>query len=338
MKVTNLFCCMLILSGGCSKIDGFKKDTDSMNKTTQELRSKTESITDLAHSLFPQIRSGDTVGIRDRQWNILTNRDKKLGQKMVASGVFFQSFEYQFWTANNINDNKIVLDYMYRDAADELQGRMYDLYREINPRKMSPTNEGKSQNEEQAFYAMAFTMDRGHHFQKELSRKNPDLKLVTFYKIIKDCLVKEKRQAHLKEHEIILLAGINKEIITELLRARVDMLASLALKDLIELRDMGISHYAKAAIFKITMGRLGSIDIPETYAVSNDATKINVENYLQSAVETKNFLKSVDIKFKLEKTVRSAYKEIEFAEVSTMTGEQLAQKAIIQNLVQELLN
>ena len=41
-----------------------------MNKTTQELRSKTDSITELAHSLFPQIRSGDTVGIRDRQWEL----------------------------------------------------------------------------------------------------------------------------------------------------------------------------------------------------------------------------------------------------------------------------
>lgn len=338
MKASNLFFSMLLLSGACSKIDGFKKDTDSMNKTTQELKSSTNSITDLAHSLFPQIRSGDTIGIRDRQWDILNNKDKKLGQKMVAGGVFFQSFEYQFWTANNINDNRIVLDYMYRDAADEFQGRMYDLYREINPRKMSPTNEGKSQNEEQAFYAMAFTMDRGHHFQKELSRKNPGLELVTFYKIIKDCLVKEKRKSHLKEHEIILLSGINKEIITELLKARVDMLASLALKDLIELRDMGVTHYAKAAVFKITMGRLGSIDIPETYAESNEATKINVENYLHSAVETKNFLKNMDIPFRMEKTVRSAFKEIEFTEVGNLTPEQKEHKVIIQALVKDLLN
>lgn len=338
MKVTNLFCFMLILSGGCSKIDGFKKDTDSMNKTTQELKSSTNSITDLAHSLFPQIRSGDTVGIRDRQWDILNNEHKKLGQKMVAGGVFFQSFEYQFWTANNINDNKTVLDYMYRDAADEFQGRMYDLYREINPRKMSPTKEGKKQNEEQAFYAMAFTMDRGHHFQKELARKNPGLKLVTFYKIIKDCLLKERNKSQLKEHEIILLSGINKEIITELLKARIDMIASLALKDLIELRDMGISQYAKAAVFKITMGRLGSIDVPETYAVSNQATKINVENYLRSAIETRNFLKLVEVDFKLEKTVRSAFKEIEFTEDSTLTKEQRDQKMLIQNLIEDLID
>jgi hypothetical protein len=201
---------------------------------------------------------------------------------------------------------------MYRDAADEFQGRIYDLYLKVDLKEMSPLKTGKRNNEETAFYALAMTMDRSHHFQQELQKKYPDLSFMTFMDIVKKCLTKDKSGLPVELHEEILLSGINKEIILELYKARIDVLSALALRDLVDQRNMTIGHFSKAAIFLVTQGRLGSLEIPETYDGVNVHTKNNVIKYLDRALEAKSFLESIGINHKMEKMLRSAYNSIDF--------------------------
>lgn len=314
MKILNLFV-LLTLVAACSKteqqMEAFKSNTDELRETTEDMQYTASDIKEIATSIFPQIRSGDTVRIRNEEWDILTNEDKGLGEKMVAAGIFFQALEYQFWTANN-GDSKIVLQQMMRDAADEFQGRMFDLYTKVKTKKMSPLKMGKRQNEALAFYALAFTMDRSHYFQGELALKYPKLKLITFQDMIKNALRKEKESKPVEKHEAILLSGVNKEIITELYRARVDILAGLGLRDLVDERNMTISNYSKAAVFMVTRGRWGSMDVTDTVETSNVHTKRNVIQYLKESLKAKQFLQSVGVQHKMEKHLKSAFDAIEF--------------------------
>lgn len=327
----------LLMFASCSKvekeIETFQKTTDRLDKTTTGVSYTAESIKEIANSIFPQMRSGDTIRVRNEEWDILTDKEKGLGEKMVAAGIFFQALEYQFWTANNM-DNKSVLELMFRDAADEFQGRMYDLYRKVNIKGMSPVKEGKRHSDELAFYALAFTMDRSHHYQSETAKKYPDLKFVTFQDIIRNALTKEKKSLPVEKHEAILLSGINKEIITELYKARVDMLATLALRDLVDQRNMTIGNYSRAGVFMVTGGRFGSMDVPETLQESNIYTKQNVIQYLKASLEAKEFLNSIEIKHKMEKTLRSAFLAIDFDEVDNKNDTHVQE---IRSLVQKLI-
>lgn len=338
MKTSLLIACACVLLSACSKvekqIDSFEKTAGNMDKTTTKVAYTADDIKEIADAIFPQIRTGDTVRVRNEEWDILTNKEKGLGEKLVAAGIFFQALEYQFWTSNNY-DNKAVLELMYRDAADEFQGRMYDLYRKIDIEDMSPTKLGKRQSDEMAFYALAMTMDRSHHFQAELSKKHPNLKFVTFLDIIQNALLKEKKGGKVEKHEAILLSGINKEIIVELYKARVDILAALALRDLVDQRNMSISHYSKAAVFKLTGGRLGSIDVPETFETANIYTKQSAENYLLAALKAKTFLDKIEIPHTLEKTVRSALKKVDLNDDDMSTTDE--EKAELNNLIQQLV-
>jgi hypothetical protein len=336
MKTLNLVL-LLSLVAACSKVEkqmsNFEKNTDELRGTTSDMQLTAKDIKEIATSIFPQIRSGDTARIRNEEWDILTNKEKDLGEKMVAGGIFFQALEYQFWTANN-GDDKIVLEQMQRDAADEFQGRMFDLYSKIKVKKMSPLKRGKRQNEEMAFYALAFTIDRGHYFQGELARKYPKLKLVTFQDMIKNALTKEKNNHPVAKHEAILLAGVNKEIITELLRARVDILVALGLRDLVDERNMTIGNYSKAAVFLATGGRMGSICVPDNVGTANIYTKQNVLQYLNEAKKAKEFLTSVGVKHKMEKRIKSAFQAIDFdEEVRTSNDSSIAE---IKKIVEEL--
>jgi hypothetical protein len=225
---------------------------------------------------------------------------------------------------------------MYRDAADEFQGRMYDLYRKIDVTDMSPLKEGKRNSDELAFYALAFTMDRNHYSQAELARQYPKLKFMTFQDIIKSVLRKEKAGAEVEKHEAILLSGINHEIIVELYRARVDILATVALRDLVDQRNMTIGNYSKAAIFMATGGKLGSIEVPETYDTANKETKMNVIHFLKESLKAKEFLASLGIKHKMEKTLRSAFKSIDFNEKTGVT-ETDESKEEIRQLIKSLI-
>lgn len=316
-------------------MDAFEKNTDRLDQTTTGVASSTEEIRLIANSVYPQIRSGDTIRIRNEEWDILTNREKGVGEKAVAAGVFFQALEYQFWSPSAA-DNQIVLEQMYRDAADEFQGRMYDLYRKINPRKMSPLNQSSKYSDELAFYALSLTMDRRHHFQTEFMRKYPRIKLVSFQQIIEEALVKELQGKELKDHEHILLAGINKEIIIELYKARVEMNAAFALRDLVDERKMKLGHYSRAAIFIATGGRLSNIDIPETFREANQSTFINITNYLKKARAAKVFLSRIGVDYEMEKTIRSAFKSLEL-ETDNNNRSTMIYKEQIENLIQDLI-
>lgn len=315
MKQSALLLAVLSFSVACSKVDKAEKNMNDMKDNTVAMSKTTDEMKDTTTIMYQQIRSKEAEDTRNKKFEILNDDDKGFGEKIAAAAVYFKSFEFQLWTAQKGFDDNHARDVLLLDAANEFTKRLCDLYEKINVKKMSPTKDGRAHRAEQAFYALAVTMHMNHHYQEELIDAKADVKGISFYDVMKKALEKDGNGENLKDYEEVLVSGINKEMMIELMKARVDMLSALALKNLTDKRDMTFGQKLKALLFKASGGKLGSIDLPETYAKANEPTKKQTITYLENAVKVKNFLARQNIDKALEKTLKSAFAHLDLGEI-----------------------
>jgi hypothetical protein len=303
----------LALTSGCSKVKDFENKTASMEKTTKEMSSTTNEMKSTTTTMYQQVRSKEAEDTRSKKFDLLLNEDNNFGAKFAASAVYFKSFEFQLWNADVQYEDAHSREELFLDAVNEFTRRVSDIYEEIDTHKMSPTKTGSSHNFEMAFYSLGATMHFNHAFQEDLAR-DKNIPTISFYDLVKKSLLKDLNGQSLEDYEVTLVSGMNKEIMIELIKARVDILTALALKDLTDKRNMTIGQKAKALLFQITGGRIGAIDLPETYDSTNTATKMTVETRLEGAMKARNFLKEIGVSKDLEKTLSSALFNIDFNE------------------------
>lgn len=337
MKTSSVVLTCLLLTSACSKVKELDKRTENMEKSTERVSAVTDDLKETTTIMYQQIRSKEAEDTRDEKFEILMRKDADMGTRITSAGVYFKSMEFQLWNDNDSFDNIDARDVLYIDAANEFTRRMCDLYEKINLRKMSPT---KSNEMEMSFYALAASVHMNHSFQDDVAR-NKNFQATSMYDLIKKALLKDIKGKPLKEHEEILVNGINREIMIELIKARVDILSALAVKNLTDKRDMTLGQKAKALLFKVTGGALGSIDLPEVYDLSNDTTKNYTEKYLDGALKSKQFLQEIGVEKKLEKTLKSALKNIDFNEKKMSEDEKQKidnRKEAIKGLITNLLD
>lgn len=299
---------ILSFSVACSKVEKVEKNMDSMKNQTEQMSQTTEEMEETTNVMYQQIRSKEARDTRNKEWAIIKSKKYGFGEKITAATVFYKSFEFQLWSDRVSVENMRDRDALLVEAANELTQQLGDLYKKINVKKMGPART-VFQNDERAFYALALSMHQNHHFQEKSGQKT-----ISFYDIVKSALDKEDSGETGTEYEEILVNDINKEIMVELLKARVDMLAALALKNLTDERDMTLGQKLKAAIFEITGGKLGKIDLPETFTRANEATKKYTIKYLDGAVKARDFLLYIGERKELEKTLKSAFEEIKLGD------------------------
>lgn len=338
MKKSSIVLTCLLLTTACSKVKELDQRTESMEKTTKEMSGTTGDMKETTSTMYLQIRSKEAEDTRDEKFNVLLNKEANSGERITAAGVYFRSMEFQLWNNNDSFDNKDALQAYYLDAANEFTRRIVDLYEKIDLKKMSPTKNNKM---DMSFYSLSAAVHMNHHFQEE-SAKNKKISPTSMYDLIKNALLKDYENKRLLEHEEVLVSGINREIMIELVKARVDMLSALALKNLTDKRDMTLSQKAKGLLFKLTNGSLGSIELPEVYETSNEASKVYIEKYLDGALKAKKFLARIGVKKELEKTLKSAYANIEFNDKTPSSAEKEEtpdnKKEVIRGLINDLLN
>lgn len=341
MKHSALIVAALSLAVSCSKVEKVEKNMDSMKAQTEQMSSTTDDMKETTTVMYQQIRSKEAEDTRNKKFIILKSKDEDFGSKIAAAAVYFKSFEYQLWSDQIEFDDKKTRDELILDGVNEFTRQASDLYSKIKTHKMSPVNSGKKHNDEMAFYALAATMHMNHHFQEELAENRPQIKLLSFYDIVKEALRKDSLGMTLNEYEEILVSGINKEIMIELIKARVDMIAALALKNLTDKREMNLGQKIKAAIFKITAGKLGTIHIPEVLSTANESTKNQIIKYLESSLKARRFLMSINLEKKLEKTLISAFSHIQLAqseqEQRAFDGDIKEKDVEIKKLIDELI-
>jgi hypothetical protein len=335
VKKSSILLMSLALLVSCSKVDKMEDKTTSMEKTTKSMSTTTDRLESTTATMYQQIRSKESEATRDTKFHEVLDEHVEMGAKLTAAGVYFKSFEFQLWTSNPKFDSEAVRDLLFLDAVNEFSRRMVDLYDHVNLKKMSPIDSVKSRNENMAFYAIATTLHMNHNFQEVLLNK----KETSFYDLMKGALLKDAKGEELKDYEEVLVAGINKEIMIELIKARVDMMAALGLKNLTDKRQMSLGQKARALIFQTTGGKLGSIDLPETFDKDNNATKSAVETYLSGAMKARNFLTSIGVEKKLNKTINSALLNIDFNETDAQAEEKTdSKKEEIKTILKSLLN
>jgi hypothetical protein len=294
----------------CSKVKEFENKTASMERTTKEMSSTTSEMKSTTTTMYQQIRSKEAEDTRSKKFEILLNEEAHFGEKFVAAAVYFKSFEFQLWNANVSYEDVKNREELFLDAANEFTRKISDIYVEIDTQSMSPTKTSDRHNEEMAFYSIAATLHYLNSYQQDLVDKD-SIKSTSFYDLIKTALLKDLNHEELDEHEIVLMSGINKEIMIELIKARIDILAALALKDLTDKRNMTTGQKLKAFFFNISGGRIGTIDLPEVFENSNEATKITITTRLEAAMKARNFLKEIGVSKELEKTIRSAFSNLD---------------------------
>jgi hypothetical protein len=333
MNKSVLLLAVLSMSVACTKV--VKTDRLISSPSPSEQKSigtdSQNTVTAAPEDLYYDLLANDSILIRDAKIGKLNSEETAYGDKISASSSLFKSFEFQLWTAEG-KDADYYRDLLLLDATEELMLHLSELYQLINTKKMSPTKEGKKHSAEQSFYALAATMDVA---------KNK----TSFYSVAKKALKKDANNQTLTAHEKLLVAGQNREIIIELIKARVDMLSGLALKNLTDKRDTTLRQDLKIGLFKLTGGALGSMDLPETFTKSNEATKDLTIEQLQGAQEARDFLVEIGTEKKLERTLLSAFSKIDLGGAESEENPtqddskeaDLLKKSQIRNLIDELL-
>lgn len=317
MNKSSVLIATLLFVVSCSKIKELDKRTEKMENSTEQMSKTTDEMRDTTGTMYQQLRSKDAEETRDRQFRALLENKDGMGGRIKDAGIYFKAFEFQLWTGKG-NDTQRHREALLLDAANEFVRSITDIYDGLNLKSMSPT---KKEVNAMSFYALAASMHSLSTFQEELVAANPKIKPISFYDIIKSALLKDNNNQPLKAYEEVLVSGMNKEIMIELVKARVDIIGALALRDLTDQREMTFGQKTKAAIFKMSFGTLGSIDLPQVYEKSNNSTKSEIEKRLDAANNAKSFLKEIGVIKSLEKTLKSAYTSIDLNSSSNNKGQ-----------------
>ena len=298
MKPVMAILLLTTITTSCSKVTRIGQDIESLNKQTEKL--------------YQQSRSKEAESARNANFEVLEKTNKKFTDKVTAAATYFKSFEFQIWAADKKNKNQVVGDKLLADAANDFTKRIDILFSRLNTNKMKPDHDGRKSGAQQSFYALAVTMHMNPFYPGDLIGDEAQNNGNSFYDLIKESLRQEMIGGQLAEHHEILLSGIYKPIILELIKARVDMMAALAVDNLTEKKGMSTNQHLGSTLFKVTDGFLGAIELPETFNKISAEKKKQTVLYLQAAVNAKAFLHEVSHTKIVEKTVRSALKNIDF--------------------------
>ncbi|HXH32332.1 MAG TPA: hypothetical protein VNJ01_16145 [Bacteriovoracaceae bacterium] len=290
MKTSLFLIFSLSLTVGCSK--PVKKESN------QDLVQKFNQMQDTAAAIYQK----ETINDQSSSQHFLNMLDENhsLGVKMIEASKYFLSMEFQHWTNSKTTHTFKTLDAMFEDSALDFTRRMMDLNKILDLEDMNPINHEKKHSNEIAFYALAATMD-------------DKLGSLSFYELTKRSLIKDLNGKTLLGYEETLLSGVNKEIMIELIKARVDILATLALNDLKNEKEISLGQKSKNLIKKMFGGKDES-GAHGYLSKINSSTKTGILKNLEGALAAKNFLIELGIDKDLHKKLKKAYANIDFNE------------------------
>ncbi len=349
MNKSSILLAGLLLLASCSKVNHLTETAENLDKNTASLSKNTKAVETTSGTMYEQFRSKESEEARARKFHEIVDdhgaKAERFGTKSNNAVVYYEAFEFQLWTGSLDFDTRAKREAMFEDASNEFTRRLTDLYDVINTKKMSPTADIEHNNDEFAFYALAVGMHFDHQYQKTQANK-AGFGEKSFYDVVKHALTLEYKKQDMEAHEAILVQGINKEIMIELLKARVDMITALAVKNLTDKRKLSLfsapTQAIKALLFKASFGHLGALDIPETFTENNKETNDRVIDLLDGAKKTKDFLASIGVTHQIEKNIRSVAQNLELAPKTEGDAKSLnlqaQQKQRISDLISGLLN
>lgn len=332
-----LFVLSLAVTAGCSKIkklEGMSDTTSSMKDTTERMAHTTDKLEEDSSETYPLVKSASSQETRQRQFQLVKSPDLGLKQRCNEAAVYYRAFEYQVAGSRVYHEQFNKVEDFLADAANEYTRLMGDLYETVNTRKMSPLNSGKKHAKDMAFYSMAAAMHEVHNHHKSVAEKL-NIPQLSFYNMVTESLSLEANPK-LKKYQRILVSGVNREIMVELLKARVDMITAVGLSYLVDKRMMSTGGKMQALIYKLTGGKKGELKVPTTINEANSSTKETASEALEKAIETHEFLKSIGIEKKLHRDLKEVLSNIELKASEEKDDDE--DLSIIRNQIEQLIS
>jgi hypothetical protein len=333
-----LFCVMMLpaIFASCSKfeklennLDKTTKKTASMSGTTAQMQKTTETMKEMTGLMFKEVRQKESKDTRIKELEIIRRKDTQMGEKLTSAAAYFKALEFQLWTGLEF-DTLEYREQMMAEGMNELFRKLTDVYENLQKKRcplvckkrieaMSPLKIQKRKIDERTFYAFATTMHMNNIHQSGLFKKEnfSHATLTSTYDIITTALIKELNGNHLNEAEEVIVRGQNKEISVALLKARINFITALAIKDMTVKKSMTDLNKLNALLFQITSGALGNIILDSEFEESNTTTQHDINSKLAAALKTKSILRSLGIEFYLNNSLFSILDNLKVDQLNT---------------------
>ncbi|MCO4755955.1 MAG: hypothetical protein KC478_15855 [Bacteriovoracaceae bacterium] len=326
-----------------------KEITKEMNQKMDQTNKKMDETNQNTSNLGAASRHGFSEDKRNNKRKVLFSNTAQLdmGNTLTDAKIFLLAFEYQIWDGVADKEGLQERERLIADAISELHQSLNGTYERLKAKKkylglikgdskleeMTPLElDDLDKQDERSFYAIATTL----HVIDLLQERNIDqnkaqgLKLapISLYDVITNALAKEKTGAPLTVAEQAVLVKDAKEMFIDLLKARMDFLSALALKNMVDEEAMGIKDQAQGLLFKLTEGSFGQLKLDSEFNEVNSITRKDIIYKLQGAVVVRDFLKSITGEApRLNKDLASIYMNLSFDDgelVEIPTSEKMA--------------
>lgn len=338
-----------------------KKTTKEMKEITADMNNKMDETNENTGNLGAASRHGFSEDKRDKKRKVLFNPSyhQDMGNTLVDAKVFLLSFEYQIWDGIADADGIMERERLIEDAIHELHQSLSGTYEKLKTKKeylgfisgdsrmdkMTPLEStGPDFQDERTFYAIATTLHVVDLLQERAieQNKSKNLKMqeISLYDVIASALLKEKQGLYLSRAEKAVLVKDMKEMSIDLLKARMNFLAALAIKNMVDESDMSVGDKAQGLLFKLTDGSMGALRLDAKFDQVNSVTKDDILHKLKGAVKTKQLLEKVTGETpKLSSDIDSIYRNLkgEFAPADANSLDQKEMKMDLFNALKKEL-
>lgn len=306
---------------GCSKVQELDDRTKKMADTTGQMAKTTEEMKESMSHMYPQVRTKEAEDTRNKKMQIILDRESGMGAKIAASAIYFQSFEFQFWSNNTTYDTVETRERLFLDAANEFFRRATDIFNRIDVSELQPTMDNPDKySQEMAFMALSTAMHMLNHHQEYIHEKTgKTFEVVSFYDLMKAALEKDQKGEYLTPAEAVFVTGTNKRISIELLKARTNMLLGLAISfmvDLGEIDHVGLKEKGSALLAKLSKGKYGNVRLTSLFETANIVTQKEINVRLDGAKKARELLTSIGHSIVVEPILQNILKNLKFDEES----------------------
>ncbi len=288
---------------GCSKVEDLEKKTDNMEATMERMDRTMNHMDHTMTPMYLQIRQKESEDTRSKQITKLNDVQVNMGAKLTAAKKYFLAFEYQFWTNTGIDDQG-YRELMLEDALEEFYRSLVDYHAQYAP--ISPIHlEEDASNSTKVFYSLAATMHFNNPHQLKMIKSNPQFEKISIYDVIKKALKNYTEDKELDHAQIVVVRGQNLEMTEALINARMNFLVGLALKSLVNKKNMGWKEKLTALLYTISSGRLGSLSLASEFEQQNKVTQKDIHSKLDGALKAKKVLVANNMSVNLDASIRS---------------------------------
>lgn len=333
-----LLLCSVFTSCGMKKqLDEMHDSTVTMNGSTQQMKDNTEKMGDTTadmnasmQTMITLLRSKEAEDTR-RNAFIQLGESKSLLRKFELASVYFMSFEFQLWTLSQ-TDKVGQRDFFYRLAAEEFFTSITE-YIEDYSFGVNGINPASKKDDQQNLFAFAVGMHYIHENQLRTHSVNPDYKVVSFYDLIEQALLKMNdynsgvlNEGDLTPSDVVVLR--NYDIAIYLMHMRYNIFSTLALSRLSKIDRKGLLSNAGKLIkgWKLDLSELSR------------AQQIESIEYLEYANEARALLDSIGIKTSLDGKINRIFKNMRLIEQESGASLIANNQPKIKTLVDKILN